>query len=136
MRSLNAGMTKFPYISRSVGDSYELEDGPDNARIARVTTASTYDAWGNPTRITVTTAGAGGTFTKTTTNTYTNDTTKWHLGRLTCAVVASAAPGQSTKTRTSGFAYHATTGLLTKEVIEHRSKDNIASCVSAGAGRG
>ena len=132
-RSLNAGKTKFPYISRSVGDTYELEDGPDNARIARVTTTSTYDAYGNPTAMTVTTVGAGGTFTKRTTNTYTNNVSRWHLGRLTCAKVRSTAPGQSTLTRTSGFAYHATTGLLTKAVIEPGSGD-VTGCVSAGAG--
>ncbi len=59
--SLNAGKTVFPYVSRSVAESYELGDGPGNAPVATVTTSSTYDHYGNPTAMTVTTAGAGGT---------------------------------------------------------------------------
>ena len=100
-----------------------------------VTTASAYDAYGNPTSVTVTTTGAGGTFTKATTNTYANDAARWRLGRLTCASVATSAPGQSRRTRKSGFAYDAATGLLSKEVIEPRTGD-VAGCVSSAAGRG
>ena len=133
--SLNNGKTKFPHISRKVAESYEIEDGPGNAPVKAVTTTSAYDGYGNPTSMTAATAGAGGTFTKTTTNTYKNDSAKWHLGRLTCASVAWSTPGQSTQTRKSGFAYDATTGLLNKEVIEPRTGD-IAGCVSSAAGTG
>ena len=134
-KSLNGGKTTFPYVSRSVAESYELGDGPGNAPVATVTTSSTYDGYGNPTAMTVTTAGAGGSFVKTTANTYANDTANWHLGRLTCARMTSQAPGQGSRTRVSGFAYDAATGLLTKEVIEPGSGD-VAGCVSAAAGTG
>ena len=129
-RSLNGGKTKFPYISSSTARTYELEDGSGNRAVTTVSNASRYDSYGNPTSITVTTTGAGGTFRKVTTNTYTNSTSKWHLGRLTCATVRSEAPGEAAATRTSGFAYSAATGLLTKEVVEPGSGD-ISGCVSA-----
>ena len=60
--SLNGGKTTFPYISTSVAESYELNDGSGNEPVTTVTTTSTYDAYGNPTAMTVTTAGAGGSF--------------------------------------------------------------------------
>ena len=49
--------------------------------------------------------------------------------------MTSQAPGQGSRTRVSGFAYDAATGLLTKEVIEPGSGD-VAGCVSAAAGTG
>ena len=128
-RSLNGGKTKFPYLSSSTAKTYELEDGVGNSAVTTVTNASVYDSYGNPTSITVTTTGAGGTYRKVTTNTYTNTTSNWHLGRLTCATVRSEAPGETAVTRTSGFAYDATTGLLTKEVVEPGSGD-VSGCVS------
>ncbi len=133
--SLNGGKTTFPYISTSVAESYELNDGSGNEPVTTVTTTSTYDAYGNPTAMTVTTAGAGGSFVKRTTNSYTNDTANWHLGRLTCARVISEAPGQAARTRVSGFAYDAATGLLKKEAVEPGAGD-VAGCVSAAAGSG
>jgi hypothetical protein len=51
-----------------------------------VTTSYQYDAFGNPTQIAV---SATEGHTKTTTNTYTNDTANWLLGRLTNATVTS-----------------------------------------------
>ena len=128
--SLNGGKTKFVYISSSTAKTYELEDGANNRPVTTVRNASRYDSYGNPTSITVTTTGAGGTFRKVTTNTYANTTSKWYLGRLTCAKVRSEAPGETAVTRTSGFAYSSTTGLLTKEAVEPGS-GTIPGCVSA-----
>ena len=134
-RALNDAKTRFPYVSQSVEETYELEDGPDNDPVRTVTAASSYDDYGNPTQLTAEIAGAGGRFTTTTSNSYLNDTANWHLGLLTCAQVSSAAPSQTTLTRTSGFAYEATTGLLVKEVIEPRASD-VSGCASAEAGAG
>lgn len=53
-----------------------------------VTTSNQFDGFGNPTQITVST---GDGFAKTTTNTYSNDTTNWFLGRLLRATVTSTA---------------------------------------------
>lgn len=78
----------------------------------------TQDNFGNPTLITATTTGGGETFVTTTTNTYTNDTANWFLGRLTRAEVTNTLPDLSSATRVSEFSYNAQTGLLTQEVIE------------------
>ena len=128
-RSLNGGSTQFPYISSSTAAAYEPEDGPGNRAVTTVTNASSYDDYGNPTAITVTTVGAGGTYRKVTTNTYANTTSDWRLGRLTCATVRSEAPGETAVTRTSGFAYDATTGRRVKAVVEPGS-GAIPGCVS------
>lgn len=98
-------------LTQSVESSYEL----NGSLVTTVTTTNQYDSFGNPTQIVVST---GDGYSKTTANTYTNDSTNWLLGRLTLASVTSATPAAGTLTRTSSFAYHATNGLLTQEVIE------------------
>jgi hypothetical protein len=59
------------------------------ATLPTVTTTSQYDSYGNPTQVVVSTPDG---FSKTTTNTYNNDTTNWFLGRLTTATVTSTTP--------------------------------------------
>ena len=134
--------TAFPYVASSTASTFELNDGPGNAAVTTVTTASTYDDYGNPLSITVDTVGGGETFTKVTTNTYANDTANWFLGRLACATVTSTVPavptGTLSATRTSGFEYSSATGLLTKEVIEPGAGDiaepaGIADCVTTSS---
>ncbi len=48
-----------------------------------------YDAYNNPTQVVVSTPDG---FSKTTTNSYTNDTANWFLGRLIQSQVASTVP--------------------------------------------
>lgn len=98
-------------LSNSVESSYELNGG----LVTTMTTNTQYDAYGNPTQIVT---GTGDGYSKTTNNTYTNDTPNWLLGRLTIASVTSATPNAGTLTRTSSFAYNPANGLLTQEVIE------------------
>ena len=98
-------------LTLSIDTSYEL----NGSLLTTVTTNTQYDAYGNPTQIVVST---GDGYSKTTNNTYTNDTTNWLLGRLTLATVTSATPSAGSFTRTSSFAYNAVNGLLTQEVIE------------------
>ena len=74
-----------PKLTQSVESSYELT----GTLISTVTTGNTYDGYGNPTQITVST---GDGYSKTTVNTYTNDTVNWYLGRLTNATVTSTTP--------------------------------------------
>jgi len=52
-------------------------------------TSYQYDAFNNATQVVVSTPDG---FSKTTANTYTNDSTLWYLGRLTRASVTSVAP--------------------------------------------
>ncbi|MDO9054717.1 MAG: toxin TcdB middle/N-terminal domain-containing protein [Gallionella sp.] len=75
-------------IGQSVESSYELTGG----LISTVTTSSVYDAYGNPTSITVSTPDG---YSKTTVNTYDSTPTtlaNWYLGRLINATVSSTAP--------------------------------------------
>jgi hypothetical protein len=76
-------------LTQSVEESFEL----NGSVVTTVTTTSQYDDWGNPTQIVV---GTGDGYSKTTTNTYTNNTSNWFLGRLTRSTVASTAPAPTT----------------------------------------
>jgi hypothetical protein len=80
-----AGRRYFPYVSQSTETSWDL----NGAALPTIISSSQYDAWGNPTQIVVST---GDGYTKTTTNTYVNDTTNWFLGRLQRASVTSVTP--------------------------------------------
>jgi hypothetical protein len=73
------------YLSQSVSSGSDL----DGSALPTVTTTNQFDAYNNPTQIVVSTPDG---FSKTTTNTYANDTTNWYLGRLTRASVTSVAP--------------------------------------------
>jgi len=65
----------------------------DGSTLPTVTTATQYDAYLNATQVVVSTPDG---FSKTSTNTYTNDATNWFLGRLTASTVTSQAPEQLT----------------------------------------
>jgi Insecticide toxin TcdB middle/N-terminal region/Salmonella virulence plasmid 65kDa B protein/FG-GAP-like repeat len=81
-------LTSAPYrvsVSQNVAQSADL----DTTGVPTVTTSNQYDAFGNATQVAVSTPDG---FSKTTVNTYTNDTTHWLLGRLTAATVTSVAP--------------------------------------------
>lgn len=99
--------------------STETSYDNNGALISTVTTTnSNVDAYGNVGTIVVTTFGGGETYTKTTTSTYGNDLGEWHLGRLTRAVVQHEHADGSIQTRTSGFTYSGSNGLLLSETIE------------------
>ena len=134
----------FPYASLSVSETFDLNGG---ALISTSTTDTTMDAYGNPTQLVVTTVDAGvETYKTTTNNTYTNDTTKWHLGRLTQATVVKEQGASVSPTRTSSFTYNSATGLLEVEKIEpgtnmelvktyvHDGYGNRVSVTTSGAG--
>jgi hypothetical protein len=61
----------------------------DGSALPTTTSAFTYDAYNNATQIAVSVSDGS---TKTTNNTFTNDTTNWFLGRLTASSVTSTAP--------------------------------------------
>ncbi|OYZ04743.1 MAG: hypothetical protein B7Y26_11320 [Hydrogenophilales bacterium 16-64-46] len=108
---LNDGKTHFSFVA------YSKEQGKDlnGAELPSTETWNTYgDDWGNLTQVISQTSDG---FRTQTDNTYANDESKWHLGRLTRASVAHTANGQ-TLTRVSAFEYHPDTGLLTREIVE------------------
>src|SRR5262249_24919639 len=73
------------FLSSSVSSGVDL----DGTALPAVTTDNKYDAYGNATQVVSSTSDD---FSKTTTNTYTNDTTNWYLGRLTRSAVTGVAP--------------------------------------------
>ncbi|HEV2365327.1 MAG TPA: FG-GAP-like repeat-containing protein [Caulobacteraceae bacterium] len=117
--------TYFVYLTQTVASGADL----DGTALPTVTTSylnqgqPACDAYGNPTLITVSTPDGA---TKTTTNTYCNDTTLWHLGRLLTAQVQSVV-GTSNITRQTSYAYgggsncNGGNGLLTSEIVEPNS---------------
>jgi hypothetical protein len=77
------GGTRYqPFLVQSQATSADL----DGSVLPTSTSAYQYDTYGNATQIVV---SATDGFSKTTTNTYSNDTSKWLLGRLSRATVAS-----------------------------------------------
>jgi hypothetical protein len=73
------------FLTQTVNYSFDL----DGTAVPYVTTTYQYDMLSNATQVVVSTSDG---FSKTTTNTYTNDTTNWVLGRLTSSIVTSVAP--------------------------------------------
>jgi hypothetical protein len=77
-------------LAQTVETGNDLDSG---AALPSITTSyGSYDGYGNVGQVTVTTSYAGKSYTKTTDNTYTNDTGNWFLGRLTSAQVTSVIP--------------------------------------------
>jgi hypothetical protein len=72
-------------LTQTVESSYELNGG----LVMTITTVNTHDAYGNAATGAV---SATDGHSKTTTNTYANDTANWILGRLTRSTVTSVAP--------------------------------------------
>jgi len=72
-------------VLQSVSSGADL----DGSALPTATTSYQYDAFNNPTQVVVSTPDG---FSKTTANTYTNDSTLWYLGRLTRSSVTSVAP--------------------------------------------
>lgn len=69
------GNRYFPYVSQSVESAWDL----NGAALPVVTSTNQFDSYGNPTQVTV---GTNDGYSKTTTNTYQNDTAHWSIGRL------------------------------------------------------
>jgi len=102
------------FTTKIVDKSYELTGS--TAPITTVTTTNTFGAYGNVTRVKVDTTGGGKTFTKFTDSIYTNNTSKWHLGRLTRSITTHRSPGNPDQKRRAEFKYNAQ-GLLSEEKI-------------------
>jgi hypothetical protein len=77
------GRRYFPFVSQQVQTGADL----NGAALPSVSTSTTYDAFGNPTSIVVSTSDGYG---KTLTNTY--DTANWPPGRPTRSTVQSTSP--------------------------------------------
>lgn len=81
--------------------------------LSETTTTYSYDSYGNVTYM----QSVIGDLTTTTMNTYTNDTGRWLLGRLTSTLVSKSGT-PFTEYRRAQFTYHPINGLLMSETTE------------------
>ena len=95
--------------------NYEFNTGE---LVKDVRTNYEYDDWGNTTKTIV----EDGSIETTTVNTFTNNTEKWYLGRLTESTV-SKSNQYGTIARKSSFEYDRNSGLLTAEVFAPDNSD-------------
>jgi len=102
-------------MDRSIDKSYELT-GPTTPVTTVTTWYQNFDVFGNPRRVVVSTAADGQDFRKYTDSVYTNDTAKWHLGRLTRNITTHRSPGNPDQKRRVDFKYNAQ-GLLSEEKV-------------------
>jgi hypothetical protein len=89
VNSLTYNFSTGKYHRSDLNQSVETSNDLNGAVLPTVTTTTSYDAYGNATGITVST---GDSYSKATTNTFTNDTANWFLGRLTRSQVTSTTP--------------------------------------------
>lgn len=113
LQTYEAGV--FTFMPTTVVEKkYELND-PSSSAISTTSTSYRYDDYGN---VLTTSQDFGGEASVSTTNVYTNDVTKWFLGRLTSATVTKKSTGKPDIVRLTQFEYDPTSGILTKEKIE------------------
>ena len=102
------GVVSLNMVSK-VDRSFEL----DGSLVATATTLhENIDEYGNIGKVSIINSGGGETFTNVTTNTYTNNATKWHLGRLTEGSSVHTTPSGHSTRKLSKFGYNVNTGLL------------------------
>lgn len=80
-----AGRRYFPFLSNQVVTKWDL----NGAALPTVTKTQQFDTYGNPTSIAI---SASDGYSKTTTNTYLNNTTNWYIGLLTGSTIVGVSP--------------------------------------------
>jgi RHS repeat-associated protein len=113
-----------PVLPLTSGNEETASDPFNAVQSSRVATTFTYGPFANVTSSSVDTYAGTSTApmaTVITQNTYTDDNTRWRLGRLTASTVTHRRPGVADVVRTTAFTYQMTgaaTGLLTEERIQ------------------
>ncbi len=134
----------------TVSKTYEMTSSSTTG-YNQTTTSCTYDSYGNVLTMNQSfqdPATGVAEASVNTTNEYTNNTTNWWLGRLTKATVIKKSTGKPDITRVSQFEYNATSGLLSKEIVEpgntvvgyykdyvHDAFGNITSSTTTAGGK-
>jgi RHS repeat-associated protein len=103
-----------PVYTVELCSSVAQSSDTSGAAFPSVTTNYSYDTFGN---VLTSTAQVSDGSSKTTTNTYLNDTTNWFLGRLLTSNVQSVV-GSSNLTRHSSYAYDPASGLVIARIVE------------------
>ena len=94
--------------------------------LTQQTNNSNFDKFGNIGTIQQITTNNVETYEKLSTNTYTNDETKWILARLTDASVKHIHTDGSHLTKSSSFSYDINKGILISETIEPNNPKSIS----------
>ena len=124
--------TQAPIHVRTMGTEEHLRDPYTGTQTSKVATGFTYGNYGNVSQTVVDTYTGAATLVNTliTSNSYSDDPSKWRLGRLTSSTVTHRRPGQADVVRTTGFNYAtsgAATGLLTEERLQPGGAASLAS---------
>ncbi len=129
----NNNKIRFPYILKSSEASWDLKSIGGRVFTSQTYTQNAYDDYANVTNMKVVTGNLYtdpvstfpditnmmGVTSKTTVNTYSDNVTKWHLGRLATSQVTHTRTGKPDIVRNSAFEYDSiNTGFLIKEIIE------------------
>lgn len=101
----------FVFQDSSTQEKYDLQGN----LLYTVTTDKDYDSFGNVLSLHITRSDG---WNETTSNTYANNTSTWHLGRLTNSNVLKYSTHHPSQTRQSSFTYSPATGALLSETIE------------------
>lgn len=127
--SVSNGATDSSYNSVVLHTSVKNTRDLDGTAGASTTTTYSYDNYANPVSVTTTLTDPGGPLwnsavtTNTTTNIYTDDPTRWIIGRQVCSQVTGSVTGGGIMTRTTLHAYDGNTGQLVGTVIEPWGSD-------------
>jgi RHS repeat-associated protein len=105
------GTRHFTAVSKSTDTQYEL----DGSLVSSSVTSTTYDAYGNALEVLVSFSDG---YSKKTSNSYLNDTSRWILGQLVQSRVTGRLADGSSHTRTSVFTNDADTGRRLREIDE------------------
>ncbi|WP_164886611.1 FG-GAP repeat domain-containing protein [Piscinibacter defluvii] len=102
LRNTTPANPRYRFLGASTVKSWDW-DGTTPIELPQVETSTTMSSLGNVTSIVQVTKVAGSEWSrKTTTNTYSDDETKWLLGRLTASRVESTVPAAATQLAANG----------------------------------
>lgn len=110
----------FWYYQVLLASSYTENHDLDGTPVSMLNTTYEYDAFANPTRVTLEIPNEKKSVTQ---SFYDNDIERWFLGRLRKAVRTTSGPGQEEQSRTTEFSYDTNTGLLVMEKIDSDMPD-------------
>lgn len=99
--SIAAGNRYFPYVGQSTESAWDL----NGSQFPTATTNTTFDAWGNATQIVISSSDG---FSKTVSNSFTNDSVNWLIGRLVRTQVSSTVGSSLADSPDTSFSFSQT----------------------------
>ena len=115
----------YSYLQRTISHTWDTDAA--NSLVDSTTTTNVYDAYGNPSQITVTTTGDGASHSVVTQNVYDYSAARlsaWQLDRLRQSTVTTSYTGMANVVRVSDFDYYPN-GLLRMERVEPNGTNEL-----------